>query len=225
MILKPNFIFNLSNETNVRILRQRPVNKEYLGPNPYWVFHIQTESLELMTNLLSLISRKFITLIKDGMHDSLVCNMMYDSEKNRYYYAVNNGIVPFIVIKVVYDGKYFTTYFDITTMTIEYLENGEKEIKVLDNGIDIGEPEELTMANTLVDIRHKQLDGFIEEVNKVKEEEFYLEASCHIPFINLNNRRRHPVIRNIHLFRDEHELAMYDDFSLSYLSRVHGYAF
>lgn len=225
MILKPDVIFSLSNEVDVRILRQRPINKECLKPNPYWVFHIQTESLELMSDLLSLICHKFITLIKDGVHDSPVCNLIQDSKKDRYYYTINDGTTPFITIKVMSDSYYFTTYFDITTMTIEYLENSEREIRVLDNGIDIGEPEELTMANTLVDIRHKQLDGFIEEVNKVKEEEFYLEASCHIPFINLNNRRSHPVIRNIHLFRDEHELAMYDDFSLSYLSRVHGYAF
>lgn len=220
MILKPNFIFNLSNEVNVRILRQRPINKEYLKPNPYWVFHIQTESLELMTNLLSLISYKFITLIKDGMCGSLICTMVHDDNKDRYYYTINNGTAPFIVIKVGHDGEYFTTYFDITTMTIEYLKNGEREIKVLDNGIDIGKPD----GYNIVGGRYNQLNDFIEVVNKVNEE-FHLEATCHIPFINTGNKRRHPVIRNIHFFRDEHGLETYDDFDLSYLLRVHGYDF
>lgn len=220
MILKPDVVFSLSNEVDVRILRQCPDNKGYLKPNPYWVFHIRTESLELMSGLLSLISHKFITLIKDGVHDSSVCNLIQDSKKDRYYYTINNGTTPFITIKVVPDGKYFTTYFDITTMTIEYLKNGDKEIKVLDNGIDIGKPD----GYNIVGDRYNQLNDFIEVVNKVNEE-FHLEATCYIPFINTGNKRRHPVIRNIHFFRDEHGLETCDDFDLSYLLRVHGYDF
>lgn len=100
------------------------------------------------------------------------------------------------------------------------MKNGEKEIKVLDNGIDIGKPD----GYNIVGDRYNQLNDFIEVVNKVNEE-FHLEATCYIPFINTGNKRRHPVIRNIHFFRDEHGLETYDDFDLSYLLRVHGYDF